>query len=439
MESIRGSAGRTFYVGLLEALIEVMGTAKGYLFSHGARVALVGQEIAREMGLTSAEQAELLFSAVLSDLGMIGLAEDAWVNPVPILPAEARARVEEHPERSAATVVGIPYLEGLAPLVRHHHEWWDGSGYPDGLMGEDIPIGARIIRLADTVAALGEVRPQRGPFEPSAIREAVEEAAGIEFDAEVVRVYCKLEDEDRIPDFHHNSFYRASIKATAELIPEQISALSGREFLQIMGALIDAKDPYTFGHSRRVATLGAMLSENLGLGERIVETVWSGGYLHDLGKISVPLAVLAKTGALDEGERLAIQKHAETGAEILASIPGLRHLSPACRYHHERWDGTGYPEGLSGDRIPVVARILGVCDAYDAMTSNRSYRPARSHEEAVREIADETGAQFGPHVGPAFLDLPSDVFAEVREDATTPPREPTPRVSVRSKLLARNG
>ncbi len=139
MESIRGSAGRSFYVGLLEALIEVMGTAKGYLFSHGARVALLSQAIGKEMGLPQAEQAELLFSAVLSDLGMIGLAEDAWVNPVLVLPDEARERVKGHPERSEASVVGIPYLESIAPLVRHHHEWWDGGGYPDGLAGEQIP------------------------------------------------------------------------------------------------------------------------------------------------------------------------------------------------------------------------------------------------------------------------------------------------------------
>lgn len=439
MESIRGSAGRSFYVGLLEALIEVMGTAKGYLFSHGARVALLSQAIAREMGLTQAEQAELLFSAVLSDLGMIGLAEDAWVNPVPVLPAEARERVKEHPQRSESTVEGIPYLQAIAPLVRHHHEWWDGGGYPDGLAGEQIPIGARVLRLADTVAALGEVRPQRAALDAPAIRQIVEGATGTEFDAEIVKVYCALEDGGGIPDFHHTTFYRASIEATADLIPEQISALSGREFLKIMGSLIDAKDPYTAGHSRRVATLGTMLCERLGVGENLSETVWSGGYLHDLGKISVPLAVLSKSGRLDDSERRSIERHAETGAEILAAIPGLRHLSPACRYHHERWDGSGYPEGLSGDRIPLVARILGVCDAYDAMTSTRSYRPARTHAEAVREIADETGGQFGPYVASAFLDISNDQFSKVGAHAEVLPTEPPSRPSVRTRFASGPG
>ncbi|MCH7565760.1 MAG: HD domain-containing protein [Gemmatimonadetes bacterium] len=436
MESIRGSAGRSFYVGLLEALIEVMGTAKGYLFSHGARVALLSQAIGKEMGLPQAEQAELLFSAVLSDLGMIGLAEDAWVNPVLVLPDEARERVKGHPERSEATVAGIPYLESIAPLVRHHHEWWDGGGYPDGLAGEQIPVGARILRLADTVAALGEPRPQRPAIDADTIRQIVEGAIGTEFDAEVVKVYFALEDSERVPDFHHTTFYRASIEATADLIPEQISALSGREFLEIMGSLIDAKDPYTAGHSHRVATLGTLLCEVLGVGETLAETVWSGGFLHDLGKISVPLAVLSKTGRLNEEERRSIEQHAATGAEILAAIPGLRHLSPACRYHHERWDGSGYPEGLSGSRIPLVARILGVCDAYDAMTSNRSYRPARTHAEAVQEIASETGGHFGPVVALAFLEISKDQFTEVRARSEAPGTEPPSRRSVRTRFAA---
>jgi len=241
---------------------------------------------------------------------------------------------------------------------------------------------------------------------------------------------------ERVPDFHHTTFYRASIEAASDLIPEQISALSGREFLQIMGSLIDAKDPYTAGHSRRVATLGTLLCEVLGVGETLVETVWSGGFLHDLGKISVPLAVLSKTGRLNEEERRSIEQHAATGAEILAAIPGLRHLSPACRYHHERWDGSGYPEGLSGGRIPFVARILGVCDAYDAMTSTRSYRPARTHAEAVQEIASETGGHFGPVVALAFLEISKDQFTEVRARSEAPATEPPSRRSVRTRFAA---
>ena len=149
------NSGRAFYAGLLEALTQVMGTAKGYLYDHGPRVAHLARQVAGEVGLSERDKAELMFASVLCDMGMIGLAEDAWENPVVRLDDESRARVRMHPLRSQAAVTAVPHLEGVAPLVRYHHEWWDGSGYPDGLAGEDIPLGARILRLADTVAALG--------------------------------------------------------------------------------------------------------------------------------------------------------------------------------------------------------------------------------------------------------------------------------------------
>ncbi len=110
-----------------------MGSAKGYLRDHGPMVAMLASQIGHELGLSKAECSELCFAAVLSDMGMVGLAEDAWENPTPVLEPDVRQRVEMHSQRSEERVKGIPHLEELAPLLRHHHEWWDGSGYPDGL------------------------------------------------------------------------------------------------------------------------------------------------------------------------------------------------------------------------------------------------------------------------------------------------------------------
>ena len=135
-------AGRTFNAGLLEALTEVMGSAKGYLRDHGPMVAMLSTEIGREMGLSQSECSQLFFASVLADMGMVDLAEDAWENPVSELPPDVCARVGLHPARSEERIRQIPHLEVLAPLVRHHHEWWDGIGYPDGLDGSAIPLGA---------------------------------------------------------------------------------------------------------------------------------------------------------------------------------------------------------------------------------------------------------------------------------------------------------
>ena len=355
-----------------------------------------------------------MFASVLCDMGMIGLAEDAWENPVVRLDDESRARVRMHPLRSQAAVTAVPHLEGVAPLVRYHHEWWDGSGYPDGLAGEDIPLGARILRLADTVAALGEERPSRPARTAQEIRKIIVEGHAVEFGPDVADAFLRLSDKRHIADYYAPHFHRTLMSAAEELVPEEISPLSGDQLLEILSALIDAKDPYTAGHSRRVAILSVASANQLGMDDDLLETVWAAAYLHDLGKLSVPLRVLTKAGPLDDDEFGEVQAHPSVGASILEQIPSLSHLSPGARYHHERWDGRGYPEGLRGDHIPLLAQVLAVSDSYDAMTSTRAYRPSRDHDVAMEEIVQGTGVQFGPRAAAAFLSLPDHLFHSIR-------------------------
>jgi HD-GYP domain-containing protein (c-di-GMP phosphodiesterase class II) len=418
-------SGRAFYAGLLEALTQVMGSAKGYLMDHGPRVALVAQQVGQEMGLSRRENSQLLFACILSDMGMVGLAEEAWENPVPELPPEVRARVAQHPIRSEERVGLIPHLEELAPLVRNHHEWWDGSGYPDGLAGEEIPLGAQILRLADTVVALGQARPQRGPLSDAAICEVVERSVGREFGPEVAATFLGLHRAGDIPAFDLSAFRHAVARASEHVLPEEVSPLSGEQLLTIVANLIDAKDPYTGGHSRRVGALAVAVAGQLGLQDHMRDTLWAGGYLHDLGKLRVPVRILAKTGRLTDEEFARVRAHPGDGARILQGITPLSHLTTGARYHHERWDGGGYPEGLRGDHIPLVGQILAVVDSYDAMTSKRAYRDSRSHQDALEEVARCAGVHFSPRVAAAFIALPDSVF-EVAQEDTPPIRGPFP-------------
>ncbi len=141
MNGIATFRSREFYQGLFDALVLGMGAAKGYLFDHGPRVAVQAQRIGEGLGMDQHDLAELFFGAVLADVGMIGLVEDEWEIPVPVLSPVARAEVHRHPARSAAAATSIPLLEGVSTLIRSHHEWWDGTGYPEGVAGEDIPSG----------------------------------------------------------------------------------------------------------------------------------------------------------------------------------------------------------------------------------------------------------------------------------------------------------
>jgi len=163
-------------------------------------------------------------------------------------------------------------------------------------------------------------------------------------------------------------------------------------------AAIDAKDRYTFGHSERVSFLATDLARLLGLSESEIETTRIAGLIHDVGKIGVPEAVLTKPGRLTEDEFALIRLHPETGHRILRGIPQLASVLPGVLHHHEHYNGKGYPHGLEGESIPLLARIIAVADTFDAMSSNRSYRAALARERVLDEIERCGGTQFDPRI-----------------------------------------
>ena len=174
--------------------------------------------------------------------------------------------------------------------------------------------------------------------------------------------------------------------------------------IKAIAATIDARDGYTHRHSERVAALTAQLSTELGLSEEERETAELSALLHDVGKIAVPDSILNKPGKLTPDEFAEMQKHPLHGARILGNIQSatIKAVLPGVQYHHEKWDGTGYPEGLKGEGIPFLGRLLGVADFYDALTSARAYRSAMPTEEAIALIAKGAGSHFDPAVAAAL-------------------------------------
>jgi diguanylate cyclase (GGDEF)-like protein/putative nucleotidyltransferase with HDIG domain len=164
---------------------------------------------------------------------------------------------------------------------------------------------------------------------------------------------------------------------------------------------VDARDVYTGSHSSRVAELAAKIAERLGLPGEEIELTRLAGSLHDLGKLAIPEEILRKPGPLTDAERLVLERHPQIGYRMLESL-GVDPVANWVLHHHERWDGSGYPEGLPGDRIPLGARIIFVADAYDAMTSDRVYQSRLSDEEALEELERCAGSQFDPSVVEAF-------------------------------------
>jgi HD-GYP domain-containing protein (c-di-GMP phosphodiesterase class II) len=187
-------------------------------------------------------------------------------------------------------------------------------------------------------------------------------------------------------------------------------------FLGALSALvsaIEAKDPYTRGHSQRVALVSRDLAAKAGLPDAAVKHVHIAGLVHDIGKIGVPEIVLRKQGRLDDAEYELIKQHPETGWRILRDIPQFAPILDGVRFHHERYDGHGYPHGLAGDDIPLAARIIAVADTFDAMSSTRTYRTARARSEVMGEMSRLGGTQFDPALLEHFMRLDFTTYDEM--------------------------
>lgn len=199
---------------------------------------------------------------------------------------------------------------------------------------------------------------------------------------------------------------------------------------EALASAIDAKDPYTNGHSRRVAEYSLKIAESVGKPEEECERVYFAALLHDVGKIGVPSSIINKKGRLSDEEFEQIKRHPVLGGQILSTIRQSPWLSIGARYHHERYGGRGYPEGLKGEEIPEIARIIAVADAYDAMTSNRSYRNAILQHIVREELVKGSGTQFDPEFAKAMLHM-IDIDTEYRMQEMISGSNLTPTTSVR--------
>jgi HD-GYP domain-containing protein (c-di-GMP phosphodiesterase class II) len=241
---------------------------------------------------------------------------------------------------------------------------------PDGRPGAALPIRVAGAVVGVLCAAVARGRPD---FDPQ----------DIELLAELADLAGAALDHGR-----HHMHYDATVHAHVEAL----------------AAAMDMRDQRTARHSEDVVDLARAVGELLSLEPASLLELEFAARLHDVGKIQVPDAVLNKPGPLDDDESDVIRCHAAWGSETLSRIPGLEAVATIVRFHHERWDGAGYPDGLSGARIPLASRIISVCDAYGAMTCDRPYRQAMSTGDALREIRAGAGTQFDPAVVAALID-----------------------------------
>jgi putative nucleotidyltransferase with HDIG domain len=204
------------------------------------------------------------------------------------------------------------------------------------------------------------------------------------------------------------------------------------ELLTELAAELEARDPWTHGHSRRVADHAAMIAGRIGLSERQVRLVRAAAELHDVGKINTPRAVLHKPGKLTDVELGLIELHPVDGAEIVSTL-GDPELTAMVRHHHERLDGSGYPDRLTAPDIPLGARIIAVADTFDAITSTRPYRQARTHHEALEILEQEAGVRLDPLGVSAFCECYSERRPRPLWNARRKAMEPDAELAIQSR------
>ena len=220
---------------------------------------------------------------------------------------------------------------------------------------------------------------------------------------------CVSADGERPLDERDERFLRVIGRLIGSQIERDEAELSRRRTraedagMQALLAAVEARDRYTGEHSRSVVDLSTRVARELDMPPGEIEQVEQVALLHDVGKVAIPDKILLKPAPLDEAEMEVVKRHPGIGARIVGSVAGLAHLAPAIRSGHERWDGAGYPDGLRGDEIPLPSRITSVCDAYDAMVSDRPYRRPLSPGAALDEVRRHSGTQFCPRAAFGLL------------------------------------
>ena len=219
-----------------------------------------------------------------------------------------------------------------------------------------------------------------------------------------------------------NRTYQTNLESLVKARTDQLQA-TVRELersydmtLEALGDALDLKDAETEGHSRRVTAFTIAIAKNMGLPQEQIPTIARGAFLHDIGKLAIPDAILRKPGKLTPDEMSIMQEHCYKGYQIVRKIPFLADACDIIYSHQEKYDGTGYPRGLKGKEIPLGARIFSVADTLDAITVDRVYRPKQTYQAARDEIKRWSGRQFDPDVVNAFLEMPEKLWEDLRKD-----------------------
>ncbi len=385
-------SGVQLFRELTSAVSKVVNLAENKDVNHSERVGAMSLRLARAIGITkSYELAQIYFGGLLHDVGEIGIPDSLLHRKVKLNEDEFQL-LSTHTKIGRQIVEQIPVLEEAARIVFWHHERWDGTGYPEGLMANEVAISAYIVSLCD---ALDNIRRQGLFSRPSEWREELRKLSGIQFNPHLVEPAISLCEKGAFDDATISEDELEILHILEE--DERVSKALKQDYITNMVnffmTLLEAKHSDSGSHAKRVSRLARRIGQRIGLSQLELETLELAGYFHDIGKMGIPNSILEKPGSLSEQEFEIVKKHPVYSAEILSPLSGFTEVTLAVRHHHEKWDGTGYPDGLRGNQIPALSRILYLADVADFL----AYLPQITIQRSARarqKFADSYGRQF---------------------------------------------
>lgn len=353
-----------------------------HVADHHRRTAYLAYQLGRQYGLSSARCKDLAIAAALHDIGATSLKER-----LELLNFETKAS-SGHAETGYLLISGYPAFSKAAEIVRFHHVNWDDSA--GGVnMGLQVPVESHILHLADRVTVL--VDPRKEVLsQVRSICNRIKRKSGDEFMPEVVDAFLRLAEKDFI---WFDMISPSTDIAVWRDLDWDVISLEGSEFLDLARffcRLVDFKSPFTATHSSRVAACSRALAELAGFSLLDQRQILLCGYLHDIGKLCVPLEILDKPAALSNEEYAIMRHHAYYTNHILKRVGVFENVRVWSSYHHERLDGSGYPYQLKGDELTTGSRIIAIADVFTAVSEDRPYRLARNNIDVMDVMNDLT-------------------------------------------------
>ncbi|GAB4335618.1 MAG: HD domain-containing protein [Dehalococcoidia bacterium] len=383
---------------LLAPLSRAFDLAEGRAPGHAQRVAYVGVYLGRELRLSRQDLEHVFFACLLHDAGMAaatggrktrhhqgGTAEGPdW--------SEIIQLVGFHTEAGARIVTELGLAQEVADAVARHHECWDAAEKTPSIVARIVAAADRVESLMDSKTSPLQMR-RRGP-------RLIREMANAELDPDIAeRMAVAITRDDFWLGFHDNDL--GSVIAPT-MFGRRLDTGRTHAVLAVLSDVVDQRNGKERGRGRRVADLARKLALTCDLSERRADMVKAAALVQDIGTLGVPAAYLRKPDILSINEMSEVQLHPTYARDILSEIPGFGAAAWWVGCHHERVDGKGYPGMLEGDEVPIEAQIIGICDMFDALTSDRPFRPALSRPEAGNVLRGLAGARFTPYVFDRF-------------------------------------